>query len=89
MQVCPGSEGPYLLFLLLSCCLLPVRKFTSTWDLGLRDLYVLFPAYFRLIVLAPSDVEGRGIVMEHVCCCDDTWDDMAMYCSTPLGSTSW
>ena len=40
MQVCPGDAGPCLLLLLLLYWLLLDRKFTSTWDLVERSLYL-------------------------------------------------
>ena len=83
MQVCLGDAGPCLLLLL--CWFLPDGKLASTWDLFEGSLCYMFSP---VSVYACVIKEG-GVVREYVCSCADTWADMAIYYSTPLGSISW
>ena len=54
----------------------------------LRDLCIIYPPQLQFMLVTPSVVKGGGVVREYVCSCADTWADMAMCHSTPLGSTS-
>ena len=88
MQVCPDNVGFCLFFLLLSYWLLPHRKFASTWDLRLRDLYVLFSLQLYIMLVVLSVVKGGGVEREYVCSCTNIWAVSATCLSTLLEPTS-
>ena len=54
----------------------------------LRDLCVMCPPQLQFMLVTPSVVSGGGVVREYMYSCADTWADIAMYHSTPLGSIS-
>ena len=53
----------------------------------LRDPCILFCPQLLSMLVAPSVINGEGVVREYMCSCADMWADIAMCNSTPLGST--
>ena len=63
----------------------------AIWTLVLHMMgqYVWSQNQCRDPISCAPDTNARGSVREYVCSCADTWADMAMCHSTPLGPTSW
>ena len=75
-----------------SCCNYVVYfLIRSLHPLGiwLRDLCVMFFPELQFMLVTASVVKVGGVIREHMRSFSDTWADMAMCPSTPLGSTSW